>query len=92
MGCECSELFDHFSSIQGADWNHQFLPVTIPIFLCPESLFNFLLGQGCRQFWAEVAVCPEVSGLSALLRVQLSSSQDLGAGSSALRFVVTPGE
>lgn len=40
---------------------------------------QFPLGPG---MWAEVAVCPVVSGWSAFLGVQLSSPQDLGAGTS----------
>jgi len=28
------------------------------MFLFPEALYGFLLGQGCGQSWAEVAVSP----------------------------------
>lgn len=65
-------------------WAHagpsRFLPLTAPTFLYPEALCSLLLGQGCGKSWAEGAVCPVISGLSAFLGVQHSPPRDFGAG------------
>jgi len=80
-------MFDWLDSILVMDLDLGFLQLTAPIFLCPEALCSFLLGQGCGQMWAEVAVCPAVSGWFALLGVQLYSPWVLGVGSCEIESV-----
>lgn len=53
MGLGYKGLFDQFSSVPGPDFYCVFLPLTVPIFLCPEALCNFLFGRGCGQRGSE---------------------------------------
>lgn len=67
--------------LSGQAETRRVLPLTTPRSLCPEGtegIRQVLMGLG---MWAEVVVSSELSGLSALLRVQLSAPWDLGAGS-----------
>lgn len=81
-------VVDQFSSVLGTDQNRSYLQLTVPVFLCPEALYSFLLVQGCGQRLAEVAVCPEISGWSTLLGVQLFAPGYLGAGSCGMGSVL----
>lgn len=67
-GFGCRELFDLFISVPGTDQNHRYLQVIVPIFLYPEDLCNFLLGQVCGQKWAKVSLCPVVQRCHSVLR------------------------
>ena len=49
----CGELFD--PSDLGGVWTSA---LSAPIFLFPEVLYSFLLGQGCGQRWEEMSVFP----------------------------------
>lgn len=51
FGCKSVEIWAQ-SGPQGS------CSLIAPIFLCPETLYSFLLGQGCGQRWATVAVSP----------------------------------
>jgi len=58
------------------------LYLTVGRFLCTDGSRQVPLGL---EIWAEVVVSPELSGLSPLLRVQLSLPWDLGTESCEIR-------
>jgi len=84
----CRELFDWFISVLCSGRTQQIAATDCCYIPKSRGTLQFPFGQGCGQWWPEVMVCPEVSGLSALLGVQLSPPRDLGAGSCWISSVL----
>jgi len=55
MGLGCKELFDWVLSDLAGVWTAE---LSAPIFLFPQALYSFLLGQGRGQGWAVLEVPP----------------------------------
>jgi len=49
IGFGCRELFDWVSSDQGIVGTAVYCSLIVPMFLFPEALYSFLIGQGCGQ-------------------------------------------
>ena len=54
-----------FSAVLGAEQNHGYRWLTVPIFQCPEALFNFSLHPGSELRCTDISICPAASGLIA---------------------------